>query len=88
MLQPVLGETEEDGKTSICVVKSSNNNIQLRIERDLTQEQISMIDDVIDNHNPIVKIEPTTEEIQIEIINMLGQELAQLKVQLIMGGVL
>lgn len=32
--------------------------------------------------------EPTIEEQQQEIINMLGQELAQLKVQLIMGGVL
>lgn len=32
--------------------------------------------------------EPTIEEQQQEIINTLGQELAMLKIQLIMGGVL
>ena len=31
---------------------------------------------------------PTKEELQQEIINTLGQELAQLKVQLIMKGVM
>jgi hypothetical protein len=47
---------------------------------DMTQEEIEIL-----NNQPR---ESTTEEIQQEIINTLGQELAQLKIQLIMKGVM
>lgn len=77
-LKPIVGEKETDGITPVAFIKSNDDNIELRIEKELTQQQIEMITQVMNNHNPTLLKKPTAEE-RLEAL-----ELAMLEV--VLGG--
>lgn len=50
-LKPIKGEHEEDGVTPIAFTKSAGNVIEIRVEKELTIEEVELIDNIIESHN-------------------------------------